>query len=272
MMDREISPLFDINVAVGRWPFQPLEPATVSRLARHLERQGIAWAAVSSLDAVLYQDPQWGNLPLLKALENQKSLLPACVINPSMAHWKESLRVCHGKGCRMVKLYPNYHQYSLGSPEVDALVSECDERDIRLAIAFRLEDERAHYPLMKVPATSLDEIVQVARRHPRIPFVLLCPYHSEVPRLSQETQNTLIEISHIESLDTLSSLLNLIPASRVLFGSHTPFLYTGAATAKLKDAPLPAIDFRRIGHQNALRLFRHGLSGTFFLQPPASSL
>ena len=36
-----------------------------------------------------------------------------------------------------------------------------------------------------------------------------------------------------ESFKTLPTLLNEIPAERVLFGSYTPFFYTASAVAKL---------------------------------------
>lgn len=251
-------PLVDVNVSWGVWPFHGGNAQRLPSLVRHLTALGIRAALVSPVPAILAPDPQWDNDRLLRLSRGRKEILPCVVIHPLLANWRDSLKASCDAGARGVKLFPSYHGYSLDLPAVDELIDRCTRLHIVVALSMRIEDERSHHPLMQVPPPSLDEIVRLARRHPGHRFLILCPYLHEVSRLAEETDNTLVELSHIESLDTVRTLLDILPATRVLFGSHTPFLYTKAAMAKIEDCPLSCHALDLIAWKNASRLL--GLS------------
>jgi predicted TIM-barrel fold metal-dependent hydrolase len=65
-----------------------------------------------------------------------------------------------------------------------------------------------------------------------------------------------VDISFVETLNTVSALLKEIPATRVLFGSHTPFLYTRSAIMKIKAAEISQEDLDAITYGNAQRLIK----------------
>jgi|GEM_PF-579523 len=250
---REDLHVLDMNVSLGHWPFEPMNPSKPSQLSKHLRSHGVRWAIVSSLDAVLYRDPQWGNDVLYRSIARIEGLFPCGVINPTLPNWKSTLELGIQAGCIMVKLFPNYHQYDLSHRSVDELMLMCEGQGILVALSVRMEDERAHPGIMRVPAVSLEEIETLAQRWLQCPILLLCPTLGEVQRLDS-TDNLIFEISHVEHFHSLPTLWNVVPSDRTVFGSHTPFLYTGAAIAKLEDPEISESDRNKVAFEVAYGL------------------
>jgi uncharacterized protein len=65
-----------------------------------------------------------------------------------------------------------------------------------------------------------------------------------------------VELSHVERLRTVASLLAEVPAERILFGTHAPFLTPRAAVMKLEAPYVPAPARRAIGSSNALAILK----------------
>jgi len=124
-----------------------------------------------------------------------------------------------------------------------------------LHLGSLVEDERRQYPLMKVPGVSVDDVLVLAAAHPELSILCLCPYFHEACRLVLESCYVCIDISFCERENSLRVLLEKLPAERVLFGSHTPMLYTRANGMKLDCAEISPADRERIAGGNALRLF-----------------
>ena len=249
--------LIDVNCSLGFWPFQMFAQDSPAKLARHLAAEGVSKALVSPVESVLFPDPHLVSTRMLGKLSRFPDLIPVPVIDPSLGNWRECLDayVEAGHG-HMVKIVPNYHRYGLDAPCVDELMSALSRPRRVLAIQMRVEDERQHYPLMKVPGVSVDSIVDLANRHPRARILCLCPYLAEAVRLVNETENVHVDLSFIEYLNTLQHVLTKVPAKRLLFGSHTPFLYTRANVMKLQCAEVPRGDIRLISNGNARRLLK----------------
>jgi predicted TIM-barrel fold metal-dependent hydrolase len=248
--------IIDVNVSFGHWPFQRFPYSTPEELNKDLMKEGISQILVSSLDAVLYPDPEWGNETFLPGLKSYPSFVPVGVINPSLSNWKETLKRCISWGAKAIKIFPNYHYYSLSSPVVDDLMDELVGRKMPLIVQMRLEDERNQYPLLKVSGVEIQEILDLANRFSEIPILALCPYFKEAIDLVKNSTNIYVDISFVEILNTVSALLEEIPATRVLFGSHTPFLYTRSAIMKLKAAEISQEDLEAITCGNAQRLMK----------------
>jgi hypothetical protein len=232
--------IIDVNVSIGRWPFLHYRGFSPARILSILKKEGIDSALVSSIDAILYPDPVVPDQALVRQLKPYPQLKPVLVINPLFSNWRESLEE-YGNINLLVKLFPNYHRYSLLSPQVKELIEELAKRKDILMIQMRLEDERTQSPLMKVPGVSVDEVTGISRDFPEIPVIALCPYFQEAVNLIKETKNIYVDISFIEKMETIPSLLKEVPCSRVLFGSHTPFLYARSAILKLRE---PGLDKR----------------------------
>lgn len=252
--------LIDVNCSLGRWPFQEFADLTAGKMERRLADWGISCALVSAVEAVLCPDPHVHNLRLLRRLRRHPGLKPLMVLDPSLGHWRDCLREYGDLGCGdAVKVYPNYRRCSLDSACMGALMEElARERGKALVIQMRVEDERAQYPLMKVPGTPVAEIVALAKRFPQTPVVCLCPYLPEAVALVEATENVSVDIAFVEHMNTLQTFLKRVPARRVLFGSHTPFLYTEASLMKVRFAEIPAEDLRAVSSGNAQRIFRLG--------------
>lgn len=231
--------MIDTNVSFGPWPWMDFSSLTAQSLDAHLENEGIQEAWVSAAEAVLYPDPDGPDDRLMAAFRSFRRIVPVKTINLGMANWRRSLdRALGPLGMRLVKIYPNYHRYSLigsGPLELAALLAE---RGIPLIIAMRIEDERNQYPLMKVASVPVPEIVSLASIHPRLRVLVLGAQVSEIAELVRGATNVFCDISFAETGNVMDRLLAAAPSGRIVFGSHTPFFYTRAAVRKLLGAGL----------------------------------
>lgn len=231
--------ILDTNTWVGHWPFQRLAPATPAALLRQLRAEGVDQAWTAAADAVLYPDPQQGNEVWLPRIAKAPGLTPVAVLDPTLPSWPASLERCvRDWGARVVRLVPSYHRLDLRDPRLDALIAAVSGR-LAVSIQFRLEDERRHHPLMKVPPPAVDELLGLFGRHPQTRFHVACAYLGEATKLAA-APNALFEISSLEFLDTLRAVTARIPARQLCFGSYTPFYYTRAAVLKLRQSDLDA--------------------------------
>jgi uncharacterized protein len=244
--------IIDVNTSFGRWPFQTFGVNSAPALAKHLNSAGITRALVSAIDGILYPDPSVCDDELFKLVKSTPMLIPVPIINPCRANWRSALET---NGLKAVKIIPNYHNYPLTDPAVGQLMEVLAGRRIPLMIQMRVDDERNQYPLMKIPGVEWQTVVQLANTFRKIPIVCLCAYLGEAVALVQKAGNVSVDIAFIETFQTLPALLRKIPAERILFGSHTPFLYAASAGMKLKAARLAAKTHKLIASVNARRLF-----------------
>lgn len=243
--------LIDVNVSLGHWPFQRFAQRNVAELDAHFAQEGITEAWVSSLDAVLYPDADQCDEELFARLELFPRLRPVKTINPALGNFRQSFAAF--PAVHAIKLLPNYHQYNLADERVAELMSLAARRHTLILVQMRLDDVRNQYPLMKVPAVPAEQIVQLALAFPHVHFIALGAYHDELSTLVA-ADNVMADLSFLELLRTVESALARFPASRLLFGSHTPMLYTRAAVLKWQLADVPEPVRHQIARGNALRL------------------
>lgn len=243
--------LIDFNVSFGHWPFQKFQQDTLFKLSRHLTKEGISLALVSPIESVLYPDPDVYNKILVEKIKNYTNLIPLMVLNPTLPNWKEILEKCENlQKIKAVKIIPNYHNYSLLSSAVDNLMHELVKRKIVLVIQMRLEDERNQYALLRVAGVKVEEITQLAKRFPEVPIVVLCSYLDEANSLIKNSSNIYIDISFVEFIEKLCNF------DKVVFGSHTPFLYTRSAVMKIQSADLHEKVLKTIMFDNVCQLLK----------------
>jgi len=248
--------MIDTNVSLGRWPFQRFHFDAARPLARHLKKCGITTALVAATESVLYPDPDVYDEPCFRQIRDISNLLPVKTVNPVLGNWRESLCDFAARyDLKAVKLYPNYHRYRLDNPVVDELVRVAGKLRLPIIIATRVEDERQHYPLMRVPAVRMAEIVKLAAAHPRGKFIALNGYFHEITA-AEDRRNLYYDIAFAELTDTLRALTRHMPARQLVFGSQTPFLTTKAAVMKVELANIPKAGRDRVAIANAKSLFR----------------
>jgi hypothetical protein len=254
----------DVHCYVGPWAFRHIPDAEPADLVRRLDRAGIEQALVSATEAVLYKDPQQANRLLRERLHGWDGrLLPLATLNPRLSGWEYDWQWCLDMLAPVgVRLHPNYHGYSLASGEARTLFAAATKAGLPVFIVNRLEDERVHHPLARVPALRVEDLAAGMHSAPQGTFVLCGLRLAEVSALqafAPDLQNYAVDISHLQHpLDALERLCAVLPAQRILVGSGFPLLMPEPAVYKALMARLPEKDKQAILSGNALRLLAQG--------------
>jgi len=245
---------FDANTWSGRWPFAFVEEHTPRSLAAHLHAHGIRRALVSPLDAVFAPEPGPANYQLLRTTEGVTGLVPVPVINPALGNWHEELVTgAADPRVRAVRLLPRYHNYRLNAPAVRELVAEIGRRRLRLMVQMRLIDERHEYHAMNLKPVPAAELGAFLKQHSKVPVLASGLLRSEILSLAPKHSNLLADLSFAEWHDTIAHLLAKVPARQLVFASHTPFLVTAAARAKLDKSGVSEVKLEQIAAGNLER-------------------
>jgi len=243
--------IIDVNVGLGHWPFARFAEDTAARLDRALAAEGIDRALVWNPEAVLFEEPEECNHALRRNVARHPRLVPVPVANPRV---QSAAAIVARPGIPAVRLVPNYHAYRLADDPALALCARIAARGIPAMIQVRVEDERGHHELLKVPGVAVEDIEALARCVPGLTIVALCTYLGEAVRLAA-VANVYVDIACVETLDTLGQLCARVPAGKVLFGSHAPWQYARAAVRKLETGSIDEEQRSLIGSLSAARLF-----------------
>ncbi len=226
--------IIDTNVSFGLWPFERFLQNTAGRLNTHLQTEGISTALVSSIEGILYRNPDVYNKILIEKIKKYPSLKPVMIINPLLADWKQRLyEYSRLVKVTAVKIFPVYHSYSLLAEHIDVFMDEILNLNIIVMVQVRIEDERTQLPSMRVNSLNADDIIRFAQKHPVNKIICLCLDYGEAVKILKATENVFADISYMDGVNVLPRLLQQVSAERVLFGSHTPFLYTASARMKM---------------------------------------
>ncbi len=248
--------LTDVHTHLGPWPFALHPERDALALWAHLRKHGIDRALVSHLGAVFAPDPAPANRALFAAVRRVPALVPVPVINPALANWREELAACCAAApVPAVKIYPNYHGYSLAAAPVAGLVAALRARGLRLVVQVRLEDERHRYFALRIKGVPVAQLAAWLKKFPALHPLLLGLYLPELRELAGAAKNFSADFAFAEWEQTLDALRAVLPTSRLMFGSHTPFHVTRAQVEKFHAAPLPAASRSAIGAGNAARFF-----------------
>ncbi|MGQ9515364.1 MAG: amidohydrolase family protein [Thermoproteota archaeon] len=159
--------IIDFNTYVGNWPFRRLPVRSAEELLKLMDTHGIDVAAVSSLNSTLYIDVHEGNLELLEEIKNHKGrFIPLAVLNPKYPGWKDDLDECIDNGFKGIRLYPQYHNYSLNDDECLELVKRAAELNLSISIPIRLRDRRGRHWMDRARDIELQEVERLASKLP----------------------------------------------------------------------------------------------------------
>jgi len=245
---------FDASTWIGRWPFSFAPAYTPRSLTAHLRRHGLATALVSPLDAVFAPAPQPANRELLAATRPFRGLIPVPVINPARASWRDDLaELARDRRVRAVRLLPNYHGYRLDLPAVDELIAALRRHRLRLIVQMQLIDARHEYHALTIKPVPADDLDTLLRRHRARPILACGLLRPDLLKLTRAHPNLLADLSFAEWHDTMEHLDAKVSARQLAFASHTPFLITAAARAKLDTSTLSAAKRAAISAGNLRR-------------------
>lgn len=232
---------FDALTWIGRWPFAFLPAFEPCALAAHLRRHGIGRALVSPLDAVFQPEPGPANRALLRSTRGVPGLLPVPIINPALANWREELAAgAADLRVRAVRVLPNYHGWRLRGRAAGELAAEIERRRLRLIVQVRLVDERHEFHALRIKGVPVGDLDALLRRHPRLPVLASGLTRTELCALAPAHPRLLADLAFAEWHETLRHVLARVRVRQLALASHTPFLVTAAAPAKLEASGLGA--------------------------------
>jgi predicted TIM-barrel fold metal-dependent hydrolase len=249
--------VFDVNAKLGHWPYRPVKG--LDELLRQMDRHGIERAAVSSLHAVFYFNPQDGNDELANAVAGHRDrLVPFAVLRPNFAGWQDDLARCADDyGMRGVVLYPNYHRYGLDEPSTGELAKLCAARRLPLCVQAGLEDPRRQFDREIVLEVSADAIGSLARAHPEVTVLALGLKIGQPERVGEPLpENFFFDLSNYEHMNEIEKAVERFGAEKMLFGTNFPLFNVQANVDKLRLAAIGDRDRECIARGNAERLLR----------------
>lgn len=252
---------FDASAWIGSWVFGNGDCESLDEMMRWLMAAGIRGAVFSPMRAILAPEPMKANADLLGEIGQHDAdgfdARMAPIVNPSLPNWREQIAACldeHGHTIAAFKLIPNYHTYTLSDSAMTELANHMTSLDVPLCIQVRMLDERAHHPRMLVPGVPIAEVVDLARSHPDLRILTCGVYQSEL-RQTADSDNVSVELSSIESGNTLPNVLDILPPERVMLGTHAPVYYPAPAIAKVQGEGVSPETIAMIATGNAQRFF-----------------
>lgn len=257
--------MIDVNVYLDQWPFRRLPDDEPRRLVAKLIDNGVKEAWAGSFDGLLQRDVGGVNrrvAELAQRLSAESSgrlrIRPVATINPTLPGWQSDLRRCHDEQeMQIIRLHPNYHNYTLDDPRFDELLEGAARMGLLIQIAVAMEDVRTQSPLLQVPNVDVTPLMERLRQRPTARVILLNALRSVRLTTAGELAaagRVWFDIGMLEGVNGVSNLLETVPVGRVLFGSYAPFFYHESAVLKLQESPLGQRIRAAIGRENARQL------------------
>lgn len=230
--------IVDTNVSLHRWPFRRLPNDDTASLAAKLGSLGISQAWAGSFDGLLHRDIAGVNGRVAAECSRSNILCPVGTINLMLEGWRHDLRVCDRKhGMRIVRLYPNYHGYTLQSSVFAEFLKHARDAAMLVQIAAAVEDTRTQHPRLQTADVDLSPLlhvlpevsgsaIQILNYRPRGSL------HTALGRLP----GVWFDTARVDSTDGVPKLVQSLPAGRVLFGTHAPMLIPEAALIRVHES------------------------------------
>ncbi len=246
--------LFDINTAIGRWPFRQIPFTTAAELRPYLESQGIGRAATASNYAVFYMNPQDANLELARELEGQEDFfVPVATLNPAYAAFEKDIDTCKSLGFNALRLVPAYHGYDFTLPEAGQIVEQAAGLGMPVILPHELVNFRQRHHMEPQAPFNFTDFIEFVKSHPAADFIIM---GTPVSPDMDLPANLYVELSRMGSAygHALSRLIAKIGANHVLYGSGSPLKGVETSLLKLHNADLSGEALELVTHGNAERL------------------
>ena len=247
----------DVAAWTGIWPFTMSREADVAEVIGGLREVGVDGALVSPLNSILGPDPMLANRDLLAAcrdLAGSFQVRVAPMLDPTLPGWEQDLAMLAADPMVAgVRLVPSYHGYPVDGAAVESITRFATDLRLPVCVQVRIIDERAHHPLMLVPAVQTAAIARLAQAVPTAKILASGAFQSDLAALAA-CPNVAAELSSIESADTLANAVAVLGSERLMLGTHVP-VYTPAPGVAKVDEAADALVFDRIAVGNARTWF-----------------
>jgi len=255
--------IIDVNAYLGHYPFRQLRANRAEELIELMDANSIDRAVVSSLHAVFYRDAHRGNAELHEETRAHTArLIPVATVNPNYVGWRRDLAEAVERWkMKAVTLVPAHHGYSLTDDHGQAALESIAEYGLPVVLTQRFEDRRQRHHWDVAEDLELKDVIEVARSHPKLKFLLRNWSGLDGARLAEAglKGRCLIDFSrlHVLMLKDVPKLISALGVEAIAFGSHMPFDYVGPALVKLANLEsLPKADQESIAWRNAATFFR----------------
>lgn len=233
-MKNALLDITDINAAWGIWPIQSPGISSLEQFDQEYERLGIRKVWLSAVESILAPEPETKDETLFRRLTKYARFRPVKTVNPLLTNSKASLeRAIAQYDIVAIKLFPNYHGYTLDIPAVDELLHLCNSHRLPVLIQMRVNDERNQPPCLQIAATPVDSVVELSLRHPKTVVVALSSYMGELKRLASGSDHLLADISFLDGIRVLELASRHFPVERLVFGTAANWLIPQASALKL---------------------------------------
>lgn len=249
--------LIDCNIWLGESPFRQLPWNSVPVIAEQLRARGVTSAWAASFDALFHHDLAQVNRDLAKTCREigDGLFVPFGAINPRLPDWEEDVKRCAGQwSMRGIRLLPNYHGFTLDSPEFLQVLEQATQHRLLVQITTQFEDERTQHPLVHVPPVALKPLVKAMAAVPEARVMVLNANATALVTALQGSK-AMIDFAMMEGVGGIESLLQQQwPLEQIVFGSFAPQFYWESAKLKLQESELSAAQLGAITYGNAKRL------------------
>jgi uncharacterized protein len=248
--------IIDCTAHLGHWPFRKLAHSDAEGFLGLMDVYGIAQAWVGAFEGLFYRDMGRANRDLVAGLAGHEDrLLPWATINPNFARWERDLTEAQELGCVGVRLYPNYHAYTLTDTCLRELLAALREAWLPVAIFQKFVDMRVHHWHCLVPDVDMD-LTPLVAEFPDLPIIWVGGGWQQAAAVAEVIRQGQVhcDISRVEGLAGVARLSETIGADRVLFGSHAPYFVLEAAVLKIQEAGLSEADRAAVLYGNATHL------------------
>lgn len=218
--------IIDFNAYVGHWPEHDVNLETAG-LPKLMEPAGIDLAVVSDLDT-LYDE---GHADSISAQSDSRIVhFPIVLPDTDLTKWQ-------GGKVKGIRIFPAYHDWD---GKMDALLSNAQQEGWIVHVVLRLRDQRLMIPI-KESNDVMMALEPVIEAHPDVKFVLTGATLFDINdrKTLFVRPNVWVETSHIQYvMNGLVKLVDLVGSDHVLFGSNTPFYYTGSNVFRIKHSEI----------------------------------
>ena len=252
--------IIDVNACLGHYPFRRLAQTTAAQVIALMNRNGIDRAVVSSLHAVFYRDVHRANEELLEQTAAYAGrLIPIGTVNPKYVGWERDLaELVERRKLKAIALVPEHHGYALNDEHGRAALQRIAEYGVPVMLMQRYEDRRQRHAWDKAEDLSGAALLDAARAHPKLRFLLVNWLGLDGARLADAglKGRCLIDFARLQVVyrKEVPRLIETLGVDAVAFGSHLPFDYVAPSLVKLSNvARLRAADHAAIAAGNATR-------------------
>ena len=160
--------MFDINTAIGHWPFRQIPNQSADALRAHLSRYGITGAAVVHTHGIFYKNCHNANHELAGEIASHRDFFVGlATLNPGYAAWERDLAACvENLGFRGLRLVPQYHDYSLADACAIDIVKAAASYNLPVFIPHRVVDVRQAHWMDTQTVTDPDAVLTLAQSVP----------------------------------------------------------------------------------------------------------